>query len=285
MRGALFIALLFACLAGTASAREDIKAEIMSQPNAPIKVVGCSAERYTPARGINVVVADVNNVIERASFESVGPRTATKVRIGFAFFDEMGGRSIHSGIASGRFSPGARIDVAPFGGHIGAVDSLVCFAVQAEFDDGTTWTLSKLPISRHAGGVRQPSANPETTTSSSLAAEILPQSGSPVRLDRCSEAPKNGLMPLALALTNLSEKPVRSVDVALVAYDAKRSPFVSHEVLRGEYAAGAQFTHVTVLEVPNGPFVKSYCTVGIVEFADGTTWKAEKGFLKAATPP
>ncbi len=129
-------------------------------------------------------------------------------------------------------------------------------------------------------------ANPDVpATTLSLPAEILPQSGSPVRLDRCSAAPKNGFMPLALALTNVSEKAVRSVDVALVVYDTRRSPFVGHQVLRGEYAAGAQFTHVNVLEVPNGPFVKSYCTVGIVEFTDGTVWKAEKGFLKGATPP
>ena len=107
MRRTAIALFAFACAAAPAAAG-GIAAESLSQPGAPIRVVGCSAEEHALANG--------QNVKEQASFEAVGPKTATAVKIGFAFFDALGTRYIHSGLTTGTFTPGARIDAKPFGG-------------------------------------------------------------------------------------------------------------------------------------------------------------------------
>ncbi|HEY4439612.1 MAG TPA: hypothetical protein VGN14_04110 [Candidatus Elarobacter sp.] len=93
------------------------------------------------------------NVRESASFEVTGTKTATAVRIGFAYFDALGGRHVSAAITTGKFSPGVRIDVHPFVGRIGPeTHNVVCFAMQAAFDDGTTWVASRAETPRNAQG-------------------------------------------------------------------------------------------------------------------------------------
>jgi hypothetical protein len=262
---------LFACAAGTAAAA-DVPAEIMPQPDAPIKVDGCSAESRPMNNGTNVV--------ERTSFEAVG-KTATAVKIGFAFFDALGGRSIHSGVKTGSFSPGARIDVAPYAGRIGSgTTKLVCFAYEAAFSDGTRWTASVLPTAETQPAAAVPGA------AAGVPAHILPQEASRVRFDRCAvAAPQGGTVAVDLALTNLTEQTIRSIDVDFVFYDTARNRTFAHTVLRGEYAPNATVAATPNLKSAVTAYAKAYCTVGIIEFADGRKWSAGAGFLTGATPP
>lgn len=271
MRRFLLAACLFACAAGTAAAA-NVPAEIMPQPGAPIKVDGCSAD-YRPTN-------NGTNVVERTSFEAVG-KTATAVRIGFAFFDALGGRSVHSGLRTGTFSPGARIDVAPFAGQIGSgTTKLVCFAYEAAFSDGTRWTASVLPAAE-----TQP-AETASRAATGVPAQILPQESSRVRFDRCAvAAPEGGTVAVDLALTNLTEQTIRSIDVDLVFYDAVRNRTFAHTVLRGDYAPNATVSAAPKLKSAVAAYAKAYCTVGIIEFADGHKWSAGAGFLTGATPP
>ena len=280
MRRALIATLIFACSAGRASAA-DLATEIMAQPGAPIRVVGCSA---TPQ-----VMRDGSNVVERASFESTGPRTATAVRIGFAFFDVLGGRQIRNGISTGTFTPGARIDLQPFAGHMGeGTRKLVCFAFQASFTDGTSWSAAELP-SQNAGGTppgqSTPSATPLASVAGAIPSEMLQPENGPVRFDRCDFAtPRAPVFTKLFALTNTSDKRITSADIAYVLYNSAGKAFVAHSVLKGDFAPGAPFGGQATTSVPER-YAKAYCAVGIVEFADGTKWSAGAGFLKRATAP
>lgn len=279
MKHLLCAALVLLCASG-AAASGDVASEIMSQPGAPIKVDGCSA---TPQP-----MRDGNNVLERASFESVGPRTATAVRIGFAFFDALGGRQVRNGVATGTFTPNARIDLTPFAGKIGAeTRKLVCFAYQATFSDGTTWMAPALPEN---GSLPAPAAaaaptQAESTAPGLIPSEMLQPDNGPVRFDRCSfTMPRDTLLSKVIVLTNTSEKRIQSADVAFVLYTSAGKASLTHSVFRGDFAPGAPIAGQATTTVP-GRFTKAYCAVGIVEYTDGTKWDPGAGFLKRATAP
>ncbi|HTD35100.1 MAG TPA: hypothetical protein VK665_15655, partial [Candidatus Elarobacter sp.] len=96
--------------------------------------------------------------------------------------------------------------------------------------------------------------------------------------------PSGGFIASAVALTNVSRKPLAGTDLFFVVYDA---------------AGKRSFEKLTVTPSPSGedaltgggrlpaaaPYAKVYCTVGRVRFADGTAWAAPAGFLKDATAP
>jgi hypothetical protein len=266
----IFALLAVASTAGTAAAGQ-LDAHIMAQPDAPVRIVGCSAEQYTMRNG--------SNVTESASFEATGPKTATAVRVGFAFFDVLGARFIHSGLTSGTFTPGARIDVKAFAGRIGAeTRGVVCFVLQAAFDDGTTWVqpAAGFPLNAQASVVEAPP----------IPTSILPQDGSPVRLDTCSlYGPREEIVSTRLVLTNLSEKRVSRVDVDYVFYDASKASAPHDEWMRGDYAPGATIKGSIQMRVPGGSVAKVYCAVSRATFADGTQWRAGPNFLAGAVPP
>jgi hypothetical protein len=271
--------LAFACAVAPAAASSSIPSETMSQPGAPIRVVGCSAEEHPLSNG--------SNVSEQASFEDVGPKTATAVKIGFAFFDALGTRSIHSAITTGTFTPGARIDAKPFAGRIGAeTRKVVCFALQAAFDDGTSWIASPRDMPRNAPSGSNASAAATAADAPAIATAILPQDGSPVRLDGCVlGGPRNGIVASALKLTNVSDRAVRRVDIDFVFYAASGNRTFHHEWIAGDYAPGATISGGAALTATDPAYAKIYCTVGRVEFSGGEPWGAGAGFLKGATPP
>ncbi len=133
-RLALTVAL-FAFAAVPALAFGELPSALWPQPDAPVRVVGCSAFVHTLRNG--------TNVREQGSFEIVGSKTATAVRIGWAYFDALGGRHVSGAVTTGKFSPGARIDVHPFAGRVGSeTKSVTCFAIEAAFEDGTHWRAS-----------------------------------------------------------------------------------------------------------------------------------------------
>jgi hypothetical protein len=273
VRGSLAALVAIACaLSGApASARGPLNALALDQPESPVHVVGCSADE--------TAMRDGNNVTERASFVMRGPKTATAVRIGFAYFDALGQRSVRNALTTGTFTPGARIDLKPYAGRIGAeTRDMVCFALQAAFDDGTTWSVPDNQVPRSAKG--------EIGDGPAITTVILPQAGSPVTLERCTiGGPHDRYVTTQLALTNASDKAIKRVDVDFIFYDAtgKASPHV--EWMTGDYAPGAAIAGHTRLTALSSAYPRIYCTPGRVEFADGTRWSAGAGFLKDATPP
>lgn len=137
MRRLLIAFALVTCSALPAGAT-SLTGVNMPQPNSPIQVVGCSGE-FAPKRN-----GPGSAVTMSSSFRSVGPRTASQVRIGFAFFDTLGKRKLTNGITAGKFSPGVRIDLPPFAARVGAqIYGLVCFATEASFTDGSYWQLPR----------------------------------------------------------------------------------------------------------------------------------------------
>jgi hypothetical protein len=70
--------LALACATGPALAK-NLDVEVMAQPESPIHVVGCSGDLHELRNG--------QNFSAQGSFEDIGPKTATAVRIGFFFFD------------------------------------------------------------------------------------------------------------------------------------------------------------------------------------------------------
>jgi len=149
-------AAVFASAAAPARAFGDLPSTIWPQPDAPVHVVGCSAFVERMRNGANVR--------EHGSFEISGPRTATAVRIGWAYFDALGGRHVSGGVTTGTFSPGVRIDVHPFSARVGAeTKSVTCFAMEAAFEDGTHWRMAgrDAPVAPSAAQpVASPSAQP-----------------------------------------------------------------------------------------------------------------------------
>jgi len=261
----LTTAMLFALLGGSAGAR-SLDTEIMTQPDAPVKIVGCSAETFALRNGQNFTV--------QGSFEDVGPRTATAVRMGFAFFDVLGERHVYNGLSSGTFSPGARIDVKPFGGQVGAeMRKLVCFAVQAAFSDGTVWKTNRYPTAAPPPGA--------AAEGSPLASEIVQPGGAPVRFESCSvTAPKDTFMSTNLLLTNVSAKPVRRVDVDFAMADASGNTRTYYEWMTGSYGPGRAITGNATLRASDVAFTKVTCILRRVDFVDGTSWSAS-----APSPP
>ena len=259
MKRVLFTALFFACATGAAGAK-GLDAQIMTQPGAPIRVVGCSAETYPLRNGQNFTI--------QTSFEDVGPRTATAVRIGFAFFDALGERHVYNGLSTGTFSPDARIDVKPFGGQVGAeMRRVVCFAMQAAFADGTTWKASQYPAAAPPPGA--------PAEGSVLPADIVKQSDAPVRFDTCEiTAPKDTFMTTNLLLTNVSAKVVRRVDVDFAMADGSGGTGAYYEWMTGSYAPGRVIHGSSPLRVHDVAFTKATCSVRRVDFADGTSWSA-----------
>src|ERR1700687_805330 len=81
MRRGLFLLVAFLCATGPALGK-NLDAEVMVQPESPIRVVGCSVDLHELRNG--------QNFSAKGSFEDIGPKTATAVRIGFAFFDALG---------------------------------------------------------------------------------------------------------------------------------------------------------------------------------------------------
>lgn len=266
MKRVLFTALVFASLTGAASAK-PLEATIMAQPDAPIRIVGCSAEVFPLRNGHNFSV--------EGSFEDVGPRTATAVRMGFAFFDALGDRHVFNGLSTGTFSPGARIDEKPFGGQVGAeTRRVVCFAMQAAFSDGSVWKASAYPAAA------PPSGAPAEGTP--IESQIVTQSGAPVRFDTCTvTAPKDTFMTTNLLLTNVSAKPVRRVDVDFAMLDGQGNTRTYYEWMSGSYAPGHEIHGSSPLRAADTVFTKVTCTLRRVDFVDGTSWSA----APAAAPP
>ncbi len=264
MRGLVFGSLAFLVASGIAMAARAIEAENMAQPGAPVEVVGCSATELPMRNG--------SNVHEHASFQVTGPKTATGVRIGFAYFDALGGRHISSAVLTGTFSPGVRVDMPQsFAGRIGAeTEKVVCFAMQADFADGTSWHVSArgYPGTASAAGV-------PATRSATVMTETVSLADAPVRFDRCDvSAPQNGAVATSLALTNTSERSVRRVDVDFVFYGASGSRTNHNEWMRGDYAPGATIRGGIRLEATDSAYTKISCALRSVQFTDGTTWNA-----------
>ena len=264
MRGLVFGALAFLAASGIAVASRSIEAENMAQPGAPVEVVGCSAVELPMQNG--------SNVHEHASFQVTGPKTATGVRIGFAYFDALSGRHISSAVLRGTFSPGVRVDMPqPFAGRIGAeTEKVVCFAMQADFADGTSWHVG----ARGYPGTA-PAASVPATRSATVMTETVSLADAPVRFDRCDvSAPQNGAVATSLALTNTSERSVRRVDVDFVFYGASGSRANHNQWMRGDYAPGATIRGGIRLEATDSAYTKISCALRSVQFTDGTTWSA-----------
>jgi len=260
MKRVLLAAFLSACLTAPAAAK-DLDASIMAQPDAPIRIVGCSGEIYPMRNGQNFTV--------QGSFEDVGPRTATAVRMGFAFFDALGERHVYNGLSTGTYTAGARIDVTPFGGQTGAeTRRLVCFAMQAAFSDGSVWKANAYPSGA-------PSA-PVAPEGSLISAEIVKQDDAPVRFDTCAiTAPKDTFMTTNLLLTNVSAKPIRRVDVDFAMLDGSGETRSYYEWMTGSYRPGAAIHGSAPLRTgPDAAFSKVTCTVRRVDFVDGSSWSA-----------
>ncbi len=260
MKRVLLSAFLFACLAGAAAAK-NLDATIMAQPDAPIRIVGCSADVHPMTNGQNFTV--------QGSFEDVGPRTATAVRMGFAFFDALGERRVYNGLSTGTYTPGARIDVQPFSGTTGAeTRRLVCFAMQAAFSDGTVWKTSAYPSGAPAAPVA-PAGSP-------IASEIVKQDDAPVRFDTCAiTAPQNTFMTTNLLLMNVSAKRIRRVDVDFAMLDGSGETRSYYQWVTGSYPPGSVIRASTPLRAgPDAAFSKATCTVRRVDFVDGTSWNA-----------
>ena len=255
MRRVLFLMLALACTTGPALAK-NLDVEVMVQPESPIRVVGCAVDLHELRNG--------QNFSARGSFEDVGPKTATAVRIGFAFFDALGERRLYSGLTTGTYTPGARIDVHPFGGQVGTeTRKLVCFALQAGFSDGTTWKATRYPTMNQIDA--PPAGGP-------IPVEITPQATAPVHFDSCAvAAPADGFMQTALQLTNLSAKVVRRVDVDFTLDDGAGGNGLFYEWMTGNYAAGAVISGSTRLR-SNVTYVKVTCSIRRIDFADGTSW-------------
>jgi hypothetical protein len=282
MRRVLFLMLAFLCATGPALAK-NLDVEVMVQPESPIRVVGCSVDLHELRNG--------QNFSAKGSFEDIGPKTATAVRIGFAFFDALGERRIFSGLTTGTYTPGARIDVHPFGGQVGTeARKLVCFALQAGFSDGTVWKATQYPLENQsaAAGPAQPTTaapQPALAAPGAIATEMLQPENGPVRFERCTFAmPRPSVLTKLIVLTNTSDKRIQSADIAFVLYTSDGKASISHSVLKGDFAPGAPIAGQATTSVP-GSYAKAYCAVGIVEYADGTKWDPGAGFLKRATPP
>lgn len=261
----------------------------MPQPDAPVKVVGCSAEERA--------MRDGSNVEERGSFQITDSKTVTAVRIGFAYFDALGGRQIRNAVATGTYTPGARIDLSAYAGKVGAeTRRLVCFAYQAMFTDGASWTASVPPTAQlpYQPTAPPPPQRPPAQTSS-IATQILPQENAPARLDRCTaDGPRKGVVTIGLGLTIVSDRPIRAIDVDYVFYDASGKRTFHRDLVTGIFeansAAGAEVRAAAAVSVETrtvaaASYAKIYCTVGRVEYADTTRLNAGKGFLAGATPP
>jgi hypothetical protein len=257
MRRVFFAALVFACATGRAAAT-NVDAGIMPQPNAPIRVVSCSADTFPLRNG--------QNFSAQASFEDVGPKTATAVRIGFAFFDAMGDRHVFSGLSAGTYTPGARIDAKSFAGQAGAeTRKLVCFALEAAFTDGTKWRTNAYPSLAAAAPAVAP-----------IPAEIVKQADAPVRFDSCTiGGPNDGTMQTALHLTNLSAKPIRRVDVDFAFFDAAGYTVRHFEWMTGNYAPGGPIRGSIKLRAGDVPFVRVACSIRRVDFVDASTWSMQ----------
>ena len=148
-------ASLFALAAAPALAFGELPSALWPQPDAPVHVVGCSAFVTEMRNGANVR--------EHASFEVAGTRTATAVRIGWAYFDVLGARHVSAALTTGKFSPGVRIDMHQFRGRVGTeTKSVTCFAMEAAFEDGTHWRAlpREYPRSADATGDAPPSGAP-----------------------------------------------------------------------------------------------------------------------------
>ena len=281
MRRVLFLMLALACATGPALAK-NLDAEVMVQPESPIHIVGCSADVHELRNG--------QNFSAQGSFEDIGPKTATAVRIGFAFFDALGERRIFSGLTTGTYTPGARVDVHPFGGQTGTeTRKLVCFVLQAGFSDGTVWKATRYPIeSQSAASVTAPSAVPALPAPDmpgGIPSVMLQPENGPVRFERCAFAmPHPSVLTKIIVLTNTSDKRIQSADIAFVLYTSDGTASITHSVLKGDFAPGSPIAGQATTSVP-GRYAKAYCAVGIVEYADGTKWDPGAGFLKRATPP
>jgi hypothetical protein len=193
-------------------------------------------------------------------------RTATAVRIGFAFFDALGERQMHNGLSTGTFSPGARIDMPSLGGMSGDGNrKVVCFAIQAAFTDGTVWKTSTYPTNDP----------PTAAQGDAIPTEIVTQESAPLRFDSCAIGmPRDTFMTTALQLTNLSAKTVRRVDVDFAMFDPTGGRTSYYEWMTGSYPPGTAIPGHANLRAVDVTFTKATCLVRRVGFADGTTWSA-----------
>jgi hypothetical protein len=132
---------LWAAAAGGASATDLTGTPIAEEGQA--HAVGCSLESIRPKKHSG------DNYQLHGSFVVDGPEAATAVRLVFVETDELGTRHSEGVVATGSFTPGARIDLPEQYGGRGPVHhfkSLSCYVREAKLADGSLWRPADLDI-------------------------------------------------------------------------------------------------------------------------------------------